>query len=181
MKRKFSFYEQIGILIPGGVLLFGLLFYIPDLQTIIAKEGIGLGALGVFIIVAYAAGHAVAALGNIIDSWYWKAVGGMPSNWVIGEKPKLLSPAQIASLEQRVKQRFGLDIPPLKDIQPTAWYAVTRQIYSDAERYGKPERVDIFNGNYGLNRGLGAAMLALIPVSIIADPHRWYEIGRAHV
>ncbi len=33
---KLTFYEQVGIIIPGTVLLFGLLFYIPMLRELLA-------------------------------------------------------------------------------------------------------------------------------------------------
>jgi hypothetical protein len=34
-----TFYEQVGIVIPGSVLLFGLLLYFPALQAVLAKDG----------------------------------------------------------------------------------------------------------------------------------------------
>jgi hypothetical protein len=45
---KLTFYEQVGIVIPGSALLFGLLFYFPALKDMIAKDGISLGDFGVF-------------------------------------------------------------------------------------------------------------------------------------
>lgn len=174
MKRNLTFYEQVGILIPGGVLLFGLFFYVPELQAMFAKEGIGLGSLGIFLIVAYAVGHALAGFGNLIDNAYWHFRGGLPSNWVIGSKPRLLSTAQIATVHERIRQRLGLTLPPLSDLDAHTWYPVTRQIYSDVQRFGRPDRVDTFNGNYGLNRGLSMATLALAIVTLIAKPEQWY-------
>jgi hypothetical protein len=172
--KKFTFYEQVGIVIPGAVLLFGIIFYVPEVQTVLAKDGFSVGGFGVFVLVAYAAGHGVAALGNMIENVYWKPFGGMPTNWVIGRKPRLLSQPQIDLLEARVKQRLGLTIPPLRETQQRAWYPVTRQIYTDVERYGKTQRVETFNGNYGLNRGLAAALLALAVISLIISPRQWY-------
>jgi len=46
------------------------------------------------------------------------------------------------------------------------WFPISRQIYADIAKNGKPDRIDTFNGNYGLNRGLAAATLALAIVSL---------------
>jgi hypothetical protein len=46
-------------------------------------------------------------------------------------------------------------------------------MYTDVERHGKTSRVETFNGNYGLNRGLSAAMLALALGSLLLEPKRW--------
>jgi len=40
---KLTFYEQVGIVIPGSVLLVGLLFYFPGLSALMAKDGVTLG------------------------------------------------------------------------------------------------------------------------------------------
>jgi len=42
-----------------------------------------------------------------------------------------------------------------------AWWPISRQIYADVAKNGKPDRIDTFNGNYGLNRGLSSACVAL--------------------
>jgi hypothetical protein len=58
-------------------------------------------------------------------------------------------------------------------LTPATWSPVFRQIYSDVEKNGKPARGDIFNGNYGLNRGLCAAALALSVAIIILSTSNW--------
>jgi len=79
--EKLSFYDQVGIITPGAVFLFGMMFYRPELRDVFAKESVSIGGFGVFLIISYAAGHLLAALGNIIENLYWKWKGGMPSNW----------------------------------------------------------------------------------------------------
>ena len=166
---KFSFYEQVGIVIPGSVFLFGALFYFPELRSFFAKDGINLGGLGLFMLLAYATGHLLGAVGNIVESIYWKTRGGMPTNWIIGPKPRLLSSPQIARVEALIKARLGIDISPLATLVISEWYPVSRQLYSDVDRHGKPNRIDTFNGNYGLSRGLSAAMFSLAAMSMILD------------
>ena len=41
------------------------------------------------------------------------------------------------------------------------WWPISRQIYADVAKNGKPDRIDTFNGNYGLTRGLTASGLVL--------------------
>ena len=63
--NKLTFYEQVGIVIPGSVLVFGLLLFFPALQTVLTKDGVSLGDFGIFVLLSYAAGHLIAALGNV--------------------------------------------------------------------------------------------------------------------
>ena len=98
--KNLSFYEQAGIVVPGAVLLFGLFLIQPDLHDILAKDGITIGALGIFILLAYATGHLVAALGNVLEKVLWWPFGGMPSNWVTDPNSTLadlLTPLLVAN------------------------------------------------------------------------------------
>jgi hypothetical protein len=159
--NKLTFYEQVGIVIPGSVFLFGLMFYVHQFKDVLAKDGMSVGGLGVFVLIAYATGHILAAIGNVIEGLYWRIRGGMPSNWIIGEKPRLLSTDQIERVHGLVAARFTVELPVMARIETKQWFPLFRQIYSDVETHGKVSRADAFNGGYGLNRGLGAATLAL--------------------
>jgi hypothetical protein len=53
--NKLTFYEQVGIVIPGSVLVFGLVFFFPALQTVLTREGVSLGDLGIFVLLSYRA------------------------------------------------------------------------------------------------------------------------------
>lgn len=169
--KKLSFYEQVGILIPGGVLLFGVIFFLPGVRAVLtAGDGISVGGLGIFLIVAYAAGQMLAAVGNAIEAAYWRLRGGMPSNWVVGGSPRLLAPKQIEKLEAMVRSRLELQIPALAEMSRDDWHPISRQIYSDVERHGNAARLETFNGNYGLNRGLSAALVVLALLSMWVAP-----------
>jgi hypothetical protein len=173
--NKLSFYEQVGIVIPGAVFVFGVMFYVPDLRDVLAKDGVSIGGLGIFVIISYAAGHLLAGLGNGIENvyWHWRCRGGMPSNWIVGRSPRLLSSGQIGKIEALVSSRLGISVPPLAGVTASAWLPIFRQIYSDVDRHGKLDRGDTFNGIYGLNRGLSAAALALAVAVIILAPAHW--------
>lgn len=171
--EKLSFYEQVGIVMPGAVFLFGIMFYRPELRDIFAKDSVSIGGVVVFLIISYAAGHLLAAFGNLIETMYWKWKGGMPSNWIVGPKPRLLSPTQITKVEELTATRLGLTPPPFAGLSEDSWFPIFRQIYSDVEKHGKSGRGDMFNGNYGLNRGLCAATLALAVTILIEAPAQW--------
>lgn len=50
--KKPTFYEQVGIVIPGAVFLFGLLFYFPPLRDLLAKDNVTVGQLGIYVLLS---------------------------------------------------------------------------------------------------------------------------------
>jgi hypothetical protein len=87
LNEQISFYEQVGIVIPGSVLVFGLVMYYPQLQLLTVKDGMSVGELGLFVLIAYAAGHLIAAIANALENLFWGMLGGMPSDWVTHDPP----------------------------------------------------------------------------------------------
>jgi hypothetical protein len=172
MGKNFSFYEQTGIIIPGATLVFGLLFFFPEFRMLFFSDGVSIGGLGLFLLISYAAGHLAAALGSIMERCVWLG-RGRPSNWVVREKDFLLSPEQVDSLEQLIRQRLKLDIATIRGMDSRQWRPISRQIYADVMSYGKPARIDSFDGNYTLNRGLAAALLALALLSLAYSETDW--------
>jgi hypothetical protein len=167
--NKLTFYEQVGIVIPGSALLVGLLFYFPGLNALMAKNGVTLGQFGIFLLLSYAAGHFVAAIGNALESLFWRIFGGMPSDWVIRPAgTSLLSAQQITLLENRIRDRLKIQVGNLKGLDPNVWWPISREIYADVAKNGKQDRIDTFNGNYGLTRGLAASGFLL---AIVAFAH----------
>jgi hypothetical protein len=165
-----TFYEQVGIVIPGSVFLVGLLFYFPALNALMAKDGVTLGQFGIFLLLSYASGHLLAAVGNALEWLLWKVAGGMPTDWVTKTGgTSLLSASQIDAVQAKVNARFGSNLSKIPGMDRKTWFPISRQIYADIAKNGKPDRIDTFNGNYGLNRGLAAATLALAIVSLAEE------------
>ena len=171
--KNLSFYEQAGVVLPGALFLFGAMFYIPELKDVFAKDGVSIGGLGIFVIISYACGQLLAAVGNMVEKVLWSPQGGMPSNWIVGSNPRLLSAEQISKVHSLVQSRLGLACPVPANLKAKTWIPIFRQIYSDVEKHGKPARGEMFNGMYGLNRGLCAAALALIVVALVQSPPQW--------
>ena len=174
--KKLTFYEQVGIVIPGSVLLFGLFFFFPLLKELLAKDGVSVGQLGIFVLLSYAAGHLIAAFGNAGEGLLWSLAGGMPSDWVIKKETSLLSPLQREQLPKKISSRLGITIASVIGLERKSWFPVSRQLYIDVARHGKPDRLDTFNGNYGLNRGLAAACIILAFVAF-ADGQKHVGFG----
>ncbi len=168
--KKPTFYEQLGIIIPGSLLLFGLVLFFPTVRDVLAKDGITVGQLGIYLLLSYAAGNLVAALGNVGEA-LWKLAGGMPTDWITKSETTLVSPQQRELIEKRLRSRLGIEIKSLRGLDRKTWWPISRQIYAEVARHGKPDRIDTFNGNYGLNRGLSAGCVLL--ACIAATQHSW--------
>jgi hypothetical protein len=166
--NKLTFYEQVGMVVPGSVFVFGLLFFFPVLQTVLTKEGVSLGDLGIFLLLSYAAGQLIAAIGNLAESILWRFVGGMPTGWITKTCTTLLSSNQIDLVERKLEKRLGITAK-IRGLDPKVWWPISREIYVDVSKNGKPDRIDTFNGMYGLNRGLAAATFTLACIAAVQE------------
>jgi hypothetical protein len=172
--KSFDFYEFTGVLIPGVVVLYVSALIIPALSFISRDQTISIGSLGLFVILSYVAGHLVQALGNLVERGFWKVVDGVPSDWPRTKKKFLLTDNQTAKLENRVQEMLAHPTPrSILDCKKEEWFGITRQIYVAVQGTGKSQRVDTFNGNYGMFRGLSAAFLLCSVLSISDLPNGW--------
>jgi hypothetical protein len=161
-----SFYEQVGIIIPGAVLLFGLMQLLPESGKFIGTDAATLGEFGIFFLLSYAAGHLVAALANVGERAVWHFAGGMPTDWVVKEATGLISSVQRDRLDAQIQSRLGMSVV-VKGLERKQWFPISRQLYAEVMRNGKPDRIETFNGNYGLNRGLAAACVVLMCIAAL--------------
>jgi hypothetical protein len=164
VNRTFDFYEYAGVIIPGAALVLGLLFFFPDSRAVFTKEGVTFGELGLFIMVAYAAGQLVQGIGNFIEWLWWNLWGGMPSRRVLaghylrtGQRKRL-----VEALKRDPKIKLDLD-----NAEKSEYGTIVREVYGVVSSAGKHARVDTFNGNYGLLRGLAAAFAVLVTVALV--------------
>ncbi len=178
--KQLNFYEFAGIVMPGAILLVGLGQALPHLAAFVPSTDMTLGTLGVFLILSYAAGHLVQTVGNFVEFLWWY-FAGMPSDWVRTDRGHLLSADQRKALEKQIPGKLGLHSDfSFAAVDAKAWFNLTRQAYAAVAAAGRAERIDIFNGNYGLNRGLGSSLLAVAVVTLIDDYTKWpYAVGLA--
>lgn len=153
MKKEFSFYEFVGILVPSAIFLYASHLI---LSIVYQKQFVDFSKVGetiIFILVCYGVGHILQSLGNIFESILWFIYGGMPTSW-LNKKNRfgktLFENTLNKNIEEKVKQKFGEGI---KDYG--------RLTYNLIFQKQKSARVDIFNGNYSLFRGLSISFLLI--------------------
>jgi hypothetical protein len=171
--KTFDFYEFTGILCPGVVVLFSASVIVPESAPIVRDQSVTVGDLGLFVVLSYVAGHLVQAFGNLLEKGVWWVFGGMPTDWVRSQKHTLLSARQIAVVEERLKDQMG---KPMAELTRDEWYAVTRSVYAAVNAAGRATRVDTFNGNYGLFRGLAAAFLFSALLVVATLTFKWVTV-----
>jgi hypothetical protein len=164
VNRNFDFYEYAGFIIPGAVLVMAIVWLFPESRAAFSKEGVTLGEFGLFVIVAYAAGQLVQAIGNYFEWLWWRLLGGMPSGRVLSGK--FLTGEQYRRLLEALRPALG-DVDP-SNISKVQRRAIAREVYTHVLGAGKAARVDTFNGSYGLMRRLAAAFIVLFVLAIVA-------------
>lgn len=170
MSEKFNAYDYIAVIAPGSVIVVGLaVLYLYQGQDI-SKEQFGIGDLGIFLILAFVFGQLLQAIGNWLEEVFWKCNRSMPTNWVIQPDQSLLSDSQLDRLKQSVQQDFNISFPAISEKD---WFNITREINTKIKAANLTERVDTFNRNYGLMRGIAAAFLTLVVLIPLKDWTQW--------
>lgn len=149
--RTFDFYEFVGVLAPGTIAMF--------LATLLFGQTIGedpvpqnLGGLGIYIIIAYVIGHLVQALARGVEVVYWHLWKGMPTDWPVTRPQWAAGRGAISSICRMTgKTHPGAN---KQGDQLGDWHAMVRQARSTLYAIGRASRVQVFNGNYGMFRGL---------------------------
>ena len=172
--KEFDFYGTVGVIAPGMVMVLGtvVLFFPSDGNALLAVANLSLGSLGVGLIVAYVAGQLLQAIGNGVEAVWWRLWGGMPTDWIRTGKHEIVAPAQRERVQSRVREVISDPSFVLSRVTAKNWYSITRQIYAAVAAANRSNRVDIFNGNYGLCRGIAAALLLLLAGAVVAH---WWE------
>jgi len=160
MKKELSFYEFAGVIAPGSILLFILIQIYSNSSPLSIQKELTVGGLGVFAIISYALGHILQSVGNLFENAMWFVCGGKPTDWITKEgKCNYLGKEQTELLPGKIDTILGIKMKKkISEYKSREWSGITRQIYAAVKQAKAAERVDIFNGNYGLCRGLAASM-----------------------
>jgi len=167
MSEKFNAYEYIGVIAPGSVVVFAVTLVSPEVKQFLVDDGTTLGGLGLFLILSFIAGHLLQGLGNWFENIFWKCFGGMPTNWVKQGDQNILATEQRNLLAQKITELH----PAIKDLESLdgkEWYSITREIYTIVNAADKAARVDAFNRNYGLLRGVAVSFLVTTAGAFLA-------------
>lgn len=155
--KTFDAYAVIGVIIPGSVIALMLALHWPEFAQFLGADGLSVGGFGLFIFAAFVLGHLVQAGGNILEYLIW-APTGMPTQWVRKGPGKFLTADQQTKLQERVVQ-IEPAVTSLTALTRTDWGRVVSRIYSSVHAASRSQRIDVFNRNYGLFRGLATAFL----------------------
>jgi hypothetical protein len=166
--RGFDFYEIVGVLVPGSILLVGISILYPQIRLSSQDTGVAVGEFGIFTLLAYGAGHLVQAIGNGLEWTWWRLWGGLPSDWIKYAAHPLLSESQRTTLLSQISQKLCITVPSDPAVLNAAsWFGITRQMYAAVAGVGRSQRIDTFNATYGLSRGIAAAAVSLATLVLI--------------
>lgn len=168
MTDRFDTYEFLGVVAPGAIVVFGASLAFPDVKSHIADNGVTVGGLGIFLILSYVAGQLVQAFGNVLEKAVWLPFGGMPTQWVLKQDQRLLATTQTERLFSAIRAAHPSFNPGEPGNRPD-WFPITREIYARVKAAGQSERIDVFNRNYGLLRGIAASLLVSVLVAGVLD------------
>ena len=160
MKKEFSFYEFVGLIVPSVILLYSVQLLIFNGKGDHFFDSAKLGDSAIFIVISYGIGHILQFLGEKYARFIWKKYfGSEPTQWLTtpNHQGKLLfyDDAFNTEVATRIKVKFPHTVG---DYGPLT--------YNYLFQNNKTARIDIFNGNYSLFRGLSISFLTVALVSI---------------
>lgn len=157
---KLDSYEFVGVIVPGVIVAYGFGLMFPELGLFVAAQKISFGELGLLLVLAFVAGQLTQAFGNIIEAIWW--VGrGWPRDWVLRRHGHVLAASQYEQFFKKVADTLRLARFDAAKTTSRDWAAINRQIYATVSNAGRAARVDLFNGNYGMFRGIVAAVVVV--------------------
>ncbi len=165
--HKFDPYEYIGVIIPGVVVVLTLMLLYPAASAVLSS-GVTVGEFGLILILAIVAGHLIQALGNAYEGIVWGVLGGMPTTWPAKKSTGLLSAKQLVRLEAAIRADFDA---PMSEL--ASGRGPVREINAAVRAKGKTDRIEAFNRNYGLLRGISAALIVAGVLVFVVDRSDW--------
>lgn len=169
--KQFDLYEFIGVIVPGSIVGVLIVLEVDTFRSLLGADGMSLGGAGFFLIAAFVLGQFVQSLGNVVEQIVWQ-FGGWPTDRVRSSQQALISSKQREQLESMVASMEDTS-QSLKDYTPQDWKAVTARIAARVRGAAKPNQVELANRNYGLFRGIAAAMLLIIAWHVTSVDRDW--------
>ena len=68
--KNFSLYDILGVLAPGSIMVVGIVALFPGVLGLVSHGEFTGGELGLVVLLSYAVGNLVAALGNLLEPPY---------------------------------------------------------------------------------------------------------------
>lgn len=166
--KPFNLYDILGVLAPGAVVTVGVMALFPEAAAILNNKDISLGDLGLVVLVSYVTGNLVAALGDILEGPYFAVFGGLPTQRVKKNGGSVIPKREFTSVETKLREVGLLNgEEAIAKLTGGEWHAVTRQMHTYLDARGRTGRIEMFNAQYGMNRGIAAGFCALIVLLLV--------------
>lgn len=161
--KELSLYDMLGVLAPGAVVTVGVITLFPEAAAVLANRNFTVGEFGIVVLASYVIGNLVAGLGNFLEAAYWKIRGGNPTDCAIRPGNMLMHAREHQAVQDKLQAKGIIKSDErLADLSPGDWKGITRRMYLDLENRKSTRRIDVFNAQYGMNRGIAAGFIALV-------------------
>lgn len=155
MKKDLSNYEFVALIIPSVILLFSINYILTSQGNESLFDFSKISESIIFLCFSYALGHIIQGIGNYFEKSVWYYYGGMPTKWLF--KPNKFQKRLLDDNTcGKIKARINIDYDRIDE---EADYGLL--IYNKLFQKKLTERIDIFNGNYSLLRGLSVTFIIL--------------------
>lgn len=168
--KPFNLYDLLGILAPGTIVVVGLVTLFPAQAGFLSSKELSIGGLGVIAILAYVIGGLLAGIGNAIEKLFYKCCRGTPTDRLRDTAKGGIPQVELKQLGVRLTtEGIIASDEQIADMATVRWHGVMRQMHSFLDGRGRTGRIEIFNSQYGMYRGVSAAMFVLSVAAITAQ------------
>ena len=174
MTSRFGFYDFLGYIIPGAILLLALTYWAEsvlkfDLVTVGSISDVGQTTL--FLIVAYLVGHLMQAFGRQLEKREAKSWGGYFSVQFLRPDDTFYTQDFKKRLLHAIREAFGLTPlvdPPDNKTRDRRLQEMFDVCYTYVIQRGIGQHAEIHNATYGFFRGALVLWLVVIPLFFVA-------------
>ena len=156
--EKLGIYEYVAVIVPGVAFLFGLGVVLPDshlFHTVLLPHDLGTATVHLFL--AFALGHLLQVVGQLLHEHYWSDFQGLPTDWPFSREHQELSPDMQAVVLCAAGQHRAENLIDWRRAVATARSLVMTD--------GIAHRLETFQANYGMFRSIAVASILLLFVT----------------
>ena len=166
--KDFTLYDVLGVLAPGTVVTVGVVTLYPETAALLTQKEFSVGDFGLIVLVSYVVGNLTAALGNFLETPYWKIRGGNPTERARKRRSAVLTAREQEAVQNKLRtlEMIGA-LEEIGSLKSADWRSLCRRLYTYVEARAMTRRIDIFNAQYGMNRGIAAGFVVLIGMLIL--------------
>jgi hypothetical protein len=177
--KQFSLYDVLGVLAPGAVVVIGALALHPSLTGLLTDKGLSTGEFGLVVLLSYVVGNIVAGLANLLERPYLALKGGRHTKWAQKPSQNIITAEEFDRLESKL-HKVGIlkQNQTIESLSSDEWWGITREIHAFLDSRKLTNRIEIFNAQFGMNRGIATAFIVILAASLWhLGLHAWrYEI-----